>query len=316
MQEEILARVQGDQLPPSGVIVSWCEEQQARTPNYCKRSCCLPIIPDGSSGCGLPFICSGSHSYCIGRLKICIPDVWDNGSWERGCGQNSGFAGTTVTWVGVTVHKVEFLAIPDTRSPVNIISSHLVMKINMTPNFNHAVVYSMAGLTRTKSIGAYLALPLCFGKIVLTAPAVVLNNEGYDLIIGTQFLMDFDWIVNHQEVFMSLLKYCVPLAPANLLVMKGLWKRRTCLLEYATNILSLNYHVTQTKMQMPLPSVVCDEGIPVYPTASEVILAKSHTPIPTGIQMSIPKVHLVTISSIRNTSPCKLFVCPDVLKPS
>lgn len=59
---------------------------------------------------------------------------------------------------------------------------------------------------------SYSGFPLRFWKLVLTTTAVVLENESYDLLIGTQFLMEFDGIVNHQEGFLSLLGYHVPLA--------------------------------------------------------------------------------------------------------
>lgn len=58
----------------------------------------------------------------------------------------------------------------------------------MVPNLDHYVVYSTSGLASAKSIGDYCALPLWFGNLVMTAPAVVLENEDYDLLIKTQFL--------------------------------------------------------------------------------------------------------------------------------
>lgn len=137
-----------------------------------------------------------------------------------------------MTQVEVVVHKVKFIAILDTGSSVNVISSQLARKINMTPDLTHYVVYSTAGLASTKSIRAYSALPLQFGNLVLTAPAVVLENERYNLLIGTQFFMEFDGIVNHHKSFWFLLGYRVPLAPAHASVIKGLKKRSTCLLEY------------------------------------------------------------------------------------
>lgn len=40
----------------------------------------------------------------------------------------------------------------------------------MAPDLDHLVVYGTAGLASTWLVGAYLALPLCFGKLFLTAP--------------------------------------------------------------------------------------------------------------------------------------------------
>lgn len=146
----------------------------------------------------------------------------------------------------------------DTGSPVNVTSSRFARKIKMYPNLDHAVVYDTAGTASTKSIGAYSALPLRFGKLVLTAPAVVLKIKDYDLLIGTQFLKEFDGIINHQEGFVFLLGYCVPLASNVVSVTKGLRKRRTCLLEYPTLILSLDFNVTQDKVHLHLMAVLGD----------------------------------------------------------
>lgn len=86
--------------------------------------------------------------------------------------------------VYVTVHKAKVIAILNTGSPVNVISSCISHKIKMTPNLNHSVVQGTTGLSIANSIGAHLGLPLCFGNLVLKTPAVALENEDYDLLIG------------------------------------------------------------------------------------------------------------------------------------
>lgn len=91
------------------------------------------------------------------------------------------------------------MEIINTGSPVKVISSHLARKIKMAPDLNHSVVYGTAGMASTKSIGAHSALPLRFRNLFLTSPAVVLENEGYKLLIGIQLLMKFDGIVNTKK---------------------------------------------------------------------------------------------------------------------
>ena len=61
-------------------------------------------------------------------------------------------------------------------------------RLKLAPNLNYDQVYGTAGPNSTKALGAYSALPLRFGKLLVTAPAVVLDNDSYDLLIGTQFL--------------------------------------------------------------------------------------------------------------------------------
>lgn len=75
------------------------------------------------------------------------------------------------------MHKFKVVAILDTSSPVDVNSSELAKKIKMAPVHDNLVVCGTAGLASTCSVGAYLALPLCFGKIVLNSPAVLLENK-------------------------------------------------------------------------------------------------------------------------------------------
>lgn len=114
---------------------------------------------------------------------------------------------------------------------------------------------------------------------------------------------------------MSLLDYRVPLSPANLLVTKDLWKRCTFLLEYATNILSLDYHFNQNKVHLSPPFVAGNEEMLIYPTARAVILSKSQSTITTSIQLEFLKGHLATIFSVSQTSPCEPLVFSGVLEP-
>lgn len=100
----------------------------------------------------------------------------------------------------------------------------------MAPNMEHYVVYRSAGLVSTQSAGAYYLLPLCFGKLVLTSPAVVLENKSFEILIVTQLFVEFDGIVNHHKVFLSLLGYFTPLA-TNGLPTKWSKKRQSYLLE-------------------------------------------------------------------------------------
>ncbi|KAJ9059842.1 hypothetical protein DSO57_1037340 [Entomophthora muscae] len=48
--------------------------------------------------------------------------------------------------------------------------------------------YGTARLLTTCAIGAYYSLSLFFRKLLSSSPAVVLENESYDLMIGTHFL--------------------------------------------------------------------------------------------------------------------------------
>lgn len=63
-------------------------------------------------------------------------------------------------------------------------------RLKLAPNLNFNQVYGTAGTAFNQALGAYYALLLRFGKLLFTAPAVVLEKKSYDMLIGTQFLRE------------------------------------------------------------------------------------------------------------------------------
>ncbi|KAJ9052466.1 DNA damage-inducible protein 1 [Entomophthora muscae] len=103
-------------------------------------------------------------------------------------------------------------------------------KLKLAPDLNYHQSYGTAGLSMTCAIGAYSALPMQFGKLLLAAPAVVLENESYNLLVGTQFLREYNGIINLKDGYLSILGYKVPLIFEEPIKVPG--KRlKTCTLE-------------------------------------------------------------------------------------
>lgn len=73
------------------------------------------------------------------------------------------------------VYRIKVVAILDTGSPVNVISSRLARKIKIVSNLDHSVVYVTAVMASNKLIEAY-SIPSSMSKRFLTAPDVVLQN--------------------------------------------------------------------------------------------------------------------------------------------
>ncbi|KAJ9080682.1 hypothetical protein DSO57_1022347 [Entomophthora muscae] len=48
--------------------------------------------------------------------------------------------------------------------------------------------YGTSGIDCTTAQGAYSALPLHFGSLAVSAPAIVLSNENYNILIGNLFM--------------------------------------------------------------------------------------------------------------------------------
>ena len=71
----------------------------------------------------------------------------------------------------------------DLGSLVNVVSTKLLQKIKLCPDLNHTQVYGTAGVASTKALGAYSALSMRFGKLLLMAPMVVLENKTYHIVV-------------------------------------------------------------------------------------------------------------------------------------
>ena len=99
--------------------------------------------------------------------------------------------------------------IVDSGAPTNIISTRLVKRLGIPPDVKHCKEYGTAGPHSTKSQGAYSALPLCFGSIAVTAPAIVLPNQNYEFLLGTSFLKKYGVKICHStDVFTILGQSC------------------------------------------------------------------------------------------------------------
>ena len=81
----------------------------------------------------------------------------------------------------------------------------------LSPDIDHKKQYGTAGPQSTTSLSAYSALPLRFGPIVVSAPAVVLPNQNYDLLIGTAFMKQFGVKTCHKEDELTILNYTLPI---------------------------------------------------------------------------------------------------------
>ena len=178
----------------------------------------------------------------------------------------------------VAIQKVKIKAILDTGSPVNVVSSKLMKKLKLAPDLAYTQSYGTAGLSTTCAIGAYSALLLRFGKLLLASPAVVLKNGTYNLLIGTQFLREYSGIINLRDGFLSLLSYTMPLVFEEPSKLPG--KRlKTCVLEYPSGVFSLKFRMHSSNLSSPPPLFPASEAVPLLapqafyiPPGSQVIV--------------------------------------------
>ncbi|KAJ9049535.1 DNA damage-inducible protein 1 [Entomophthora muscae] len=104
---------------------------------------------------------------------------------------NIGSSYSVCAYADIFVNKLKVQAIIDTRAPINIVSSKLVHQMGLAPDINHKKQYITAGLDCTTAQGVYSALSLRFGPLVVSAPAIVLPNENYNILIGTLFMRQY-----------------------------------------------------------------------------------------------------------------------------
>ena len=64
----------------------------------------------------------------------------------------------------------------------------MIKAIKLYPDVNYNKTFGTAGPNTTQALGAYSTLSLCFGRLVVQSPAIVLKNDNHDLLIGTSFL--------------------------------------------------------------------------------------------------------------------------------
>ena len=100
----------------------------------------------------------------------------------------------------------------DLGALMNIISTKIVKRLGVPPDIEHKKEYGTAGPHNTTLQGAYLVLPLRFGSIAVTAPAVVLPNQNYDFLISTLFLKTYGVQTCHANNTLSILGQQLPLS--------------------------------------------------------------------------------------------------------
>ncbi|KAJ9053423.1 DNA damage-inducible protein 1 [Entomophthora muscae] len=115
------------------------------------------------------------------------------------------------THTDIFVNKLKVRAIIDTGAPINIVSSKLVRQMGLAPDIDHKKSYGTAGLDCTTAQGAYSMLPLRFGSLAVSAPAIVLPNENYNILIGTLFMQQYGVKTDLENNVLEILGQAVPL---------------------------------------------------------------------------------------------------------
>ncbi|KAJ9074071.1 hypothetical protein DSO57_1009940 [Entomophthora muscae] len=95
------------------------------------------------------------------------------------------------TYADIFVNKIKVHGIIDMGVPIKIVSMCLVKCLGLAPDIDHWKQYNNTGLTVTTAQGMYSVLHLRFGSLAVLAPAIVLPNDNYDILIGTLFMRQY-----------------------------------------------------------------------------------------------------------------------------
>ena len=91
-------------------------------------------------------------------------------------------------FIDIIVKFTAVRAIVDSSALFNIVTTWLCKKLNILPDLDYAKEFGTAGQFSTTLQGAFSALLLWFGGIVISAPAAVLPSTTYNMLIRTSFL--------------------------------------------------------------------------------------------------------------------------------
>ncbi|KAJ9068500.1 hypothetical protein DSO57_1028094 [Entomophthora muscae] len=221
------------------------------------------------------------------------------------------------TYIKLVAHKLCVRAILDSGAPGNIVSTRLVKKLKLAPDLDYNKEFGTAGPDRTKALGAYSSLPLCFGKLVVTAPAIVLHNESYNILIVKSFMATYGTIINHWDSTFSILGHSVPMfyhgnRPRDFPTKKVHYIN----MKYANGDIPVVYTLRQRKIKV-LPLATKEyKGIPLYYSSKFSIPSGSQVIHNTGLSLSFPKGMYDEVSGLHNGSQLEPWILPGIAMSS
>ncbi|KAJ9078891.1 hypothetical protein DSO57_1002127 [Entomophthora muscae] len=221
------------------------------------------------------------------------------------------------TYIKLAAHKLWVRAILYSGAPGNVVLTRLFKKLKLAPELDYNEEFGTAGPDNTKALGAYLSLPLSFGKLVVTTPAIVLRNGIYDISIGTSFMATYRTIINHQDSTFSILGHYVPMfynsnRPRDLLTRKVHYIN----MAYTDGDMPVVYTLRQRKIKV-LPLATKEyKGIPLYSSSEFSIPNCSQVIHNTGLSLSFPKGMHGEVSGLHNGLQLEPWILLEIVIPS
>ena len=90
-------------------------------------------------------------------------------------------------------------------------SSKSAKKIPFKPDVLYDKTFGTAIDIKVQALGAYSLVPLKLGSLVITTPAIVLQFEGYDMLIGSGFFDTYNTTMCHKKGIFKTIRHSFPL---------------------------------------------------------------------------------------------------------
>ncbi|KAJ9051597.1 DNA damage-inducible protein 1 [Entomophthora muscae] len=202
---------------------------------------------------------------------------------------NIGSFYSECTYADIFVNKLKVQAIINTGAPINIVSSKLVWQMGLAPDIDHNKQYGTAGLDCITAQGAYSALPLRFGSLAVSAPAIVLPNENYNILIGTLFMRQYGVKTDLKNDVFKILGQAIPLYYNQTNPEMGSQTTPYVNLAYHNSVVPVKYHKLGCWVKH-LPTQVEEyKGLPLCANSSYTILAGHQVLMDIGLDLQIPQ---------------------------
>ncbi|KAJ9064195.1 hypothetical protein DSO57_1032992 [Entomophthora muscae] len=219
------------------------------------------------------------------------------------------------TYCDILVNKVKVQAIIDSSTPVNIVSTTLVKQLKIAPNIDYCKQYGNAGPVPTVSQGMYSALPLQFGSLAVSSPAIVFPHKDFDILIGTQFMQNFGANIDFQENVLEILGLKLPIYHTLDGIIPETKRCNYINITYQDGIIPVKFYQSGKKILMPPTQIEENKGIPLRAYKTYEIKPGDQHILETELTLKIPEGLYDKIEQPYQRSCLEPSICPGIVIP-
>ncbi|KAJ9071606.1 hypothetical protein DSO57_1035296 [Entomophthora muscae] len=180
--------------------------------------------------------------------------------------------------------------------------------MRLAPDIDHKKQYGTSGLDCTTTQGGYSTLLLCFGSLVISAPAIVLPNENYNILIGTSLMRQYGVKTDLENDVLKILGQATPLYYNCLSPETG---SQTTPVVVPVKYIKLGYQVKHLPTQ-----VEKYKGLLLRTNSSYTIPAGHQVLMDIGLDLQIPQGLYGEIETPQNCSRIEPLVAPGIVLPN